>query len=349
MTENYKDLIHKIQNILNKTVDNKKDHGTTACITSHSFSWCGASGNFHTDDQYFIASTTKLFITAILLKLREENKIQLDDQISKYLSEEILNGLHILNGTEYSYDLIIKNLMAHTSGLPDYFQQKRENGKSLHDELTSGKDQSWSFEKVVEESKKTKPAFKPNQKEKALYSDTNYQLLGKIIENITNKDIESVLNAMVIEPLGLKKTYLYQDINDKRPKTMYFKSNELHIPLAMTSFGPDGGIVSTAQEMMIFIEAFFKGKLFPKNYIEELKEWNRIFFPILSGIGIHRFKLPWIFSPFKSIPEIIGHSGLSGAFAYYCPQKELYLTGTVNQINSPETSYRLMIKLIKLL
>jgi len=116
--------------------------------------------------------------------------------------------------------------------------------------------------------------------------------------------------------------------------------------MAMTSFGPDGGIVSTANESMIFLKAFFNGKLFPKEYLDEMKDWNKIFFPLQYGIGIARFKLPRIFSPFKPVPKLIGHSGLSGAFAYYCPEKDIYLTGTVNQIHNAGLSYKLMIRIL---
>jgi len=130
--------------------------------------------------------------------------------------------------------------------------------------------------------------------------------------------------------LQLKDTYLCDDSSDTKPVPLYYKTRPLRIPLAITSSGPDGGIVSTAKESMIFLRAFYNGQLFPKEYISELTIWNKIFFPLEYGIGVARFKLPRIFSPFKPIPELIGHSGLSGAFAYYCPEKDLHLTGTVN-------------------
>jgi hypothetical protein len=58
-----------------------------------------------------------------------------------------------------------------------------------------------------------------------------------------------------------------------------------------------------------------------------------------------RFRLPRIFSPFQAQPELIGHSGLSGAFAFYAPAKRTFITGTVNQLAYPDTSFRLMLKL----
>ena len=170
---------------------------------------------------------------------------------------------------------------------------------------------------------------------------------GKIIEIMSGKSISDNLRELTFEPLGLTKTYLYQDSVDTTPKTLYFKDMELCIPKAMASFGSDGGIVSTSTEMLIFLQAFFNGTIFPKSYIDSLKTWNRIFFPMRSGVGIHRFKLPWIVNPFGTLPELIGHSGLSGALAFHSPEKDLYITGTVNQVAFPATSFRLAMKLIQ--
>jgi len=78
-----------LQNILNKVIDNKKVFGASFAIKKDSFLWEGAAGNLAIDQPYFIASTTKLFITAIILKLREEGKLNLDDRISKYLDQTI--------------------------------------------------------------------------------------------------------------------------------------------------------------------------------------------------------------------------------------------------------------------
>jgi CubicO group peptidase (beta-lactamase class C family) len=189
------------------------------------------------------------------------------------------------------------------------------------------------------------PIFVPGAKNKANYSDANFQLLGKIIEAITHKPYSENCKQFITHPLGLTKTYLYQDATDKIPKTLYYKGNELYIPQAMTSFGADGGMVSTSADMLIFIEAFFTGKIFPIEYINELQEWNRIFFPMKSGIGIHLFKLPWLFNPTGVVPYFIGHSGLSGALAYYSPKENIFIVGTVNQVAHPDISFKTMIKL----
>jgi CubicO group peptidase (beta-lactamase class C family) len=335
----------KLQSILDKTVDRRKVFGTSFALKKDTISWQGASGNLSLDHQYFIASTTKLFTTAIILKLRAEEKLNLEDKISYFIDKSILSGLNVYKGKDYSQELTIKHLLAHTSGLPDYFQGKSESGFCLENEITKGNDQFWTFEEAIERTKKMTSLFKPGTKGKAHYSDANFQLLGKIIETITLKSYSENCKTFIMQPLGLTKTYLYQDSTDKTPKTLYYKNNDLNIPKAMSSFGADGGIVSTSCDMLLFIEAFFKGKLFPLTYIEELQEWNRIFFPMQSGIGIHLFKLPWIFNPTGAFPYFIGHSGLSGALAYYSPKENIFIVGTVNQVAYPDISFKTMIKL----
>lgn len=338
----------QLQKVLDKIVDGKKVFGTSFAIKKDGKAWLGSSGDFSQVQPYFIASTTKLFTTAIILCLKAERKLNLDDKISKYLNAANLNELHVYKGKDYSHELTVRNLLAHTSGLPDYFQGRGTNGKSLEAEIKEGHDQFWTFEQAIDMAKTMNPLFIPSTKNKAHYSDTNFQLLGKIIESITNNSYLENCNEYLIKPLALSKTYLYQDSKDNEPKAIYYKANKMIIPRAMASFGPDGGIVSTSSDMLIFIEAFFTGKLFPEKYINDLQKWNKIFFPMRSGIGLHLFKLPWFFNPTGALPSFVGHSGLSGAFAFYCPKEKIYIVGTVNQAAHPDIAFKTMIKLTQI-
>jgi hypothetical protein len=63
-------------------------------------------------------------------------------------------------------------------------------------EITQGLDQSWTFEEVIERSKAMKLKFAPGTKGKAFYSDTNYQLLGRIIETIANKSFNTLIKLI---------------------------------------------------------------------------------------------------------------------------------------------------------
>jgi len=341
------------QSALDKLIDNRKVHGAAVAVCRLTSSeravedeWIGASGNLQPGSQFFIASTTKLMITAVLRQLRHEGRLGFDDRIGQYLAAELLRDLLIIDGVQQAPFLTIRQLMSHTSGLPDYFQRK-VRGSSLQDELFAGSDRSWTLEDVLERARGMRPAFRPGQAGRAEYSDTNYQLLGRIIEVVEGACIADVLQRRLFVPLGMTSTYMYTDPSDTRPMTLYYKRKPLPIPRAMTSFGPDGGVVSTASDMLLFLRAFFSDKLAPSVDLAELtRELNKIWFPFTYGIGIMRFRLPRIFSPFQAQPELIGHSGLSGAFAFYAPSKRAFIAGTVNQLAYPDTSFRLMLKML---
>ena len=282
-----------LQKILDRSIQNKYLFGISLGVHRNDESWFGVSGNLNFEDSYFIASTTKLFVSSLIFKLRNSGKLSFDTKISKFLSGEILSRLHYLKGKEHSYNLTIKNLLAHTSGLPDYFKNKSFEGKTLQNHLIQGEDLQWDFNQVIAWTRNMNPQFEPLQSQKAYYSDTNYQLLGKIIENVYECALEEVIQELICNPLGLTQTYLFTDPLDLTPHAMYYKTEALHIPKAMTSFRADGGVVSTTKELMMFLQGFINGKLFPVSYLEEIQVWNRIFFPLESGIGIQRFMAPW--------------------------------------------------------
>ena len=337
----------KLQRILNHAIDGKKIFGTSFCVQVGNERWSGASGNFNISDPFFIASTTKLFISALTFNLIAQGKLQLSDKISNFFDQKLIENLVVIKGNDFSSQITIQNLLAHTSGIADYFQVEDSVGMSWEKALKSGTDQSWDLPQLLERSKILKARFIPGTPGKAHYSDTNFQLLGRIVEMIHLKPLEELIRTQIAEPLGLKNTYLFRDVNDTTPKRMYFERNELDLPKAMVSFGPDGGIVSTSIDLMDFLVAFFAGKFFPANQFSMMQQWNKIFFPMESGVGLHRFKLPWFLNPFGQVPEMIGHSGLSGALAYFIPSKNMYITGTVNQIASPDRSFRLAISLMQ--
>jgi D-alanyl-D-alanine carboxypeptidase len=332
----------KIRKIIERSVDNRKIFAALVCLSKGEETKTFAAGNVSTESQYFVASIAKLYTTSVVLKLNDSGKLGLDDKISKYISPDILDNLHCYKGHDYSWDITIKHLLSNTSGLPDYFEQKGRNGLSIKDQLFKGNDLKLDFEDIIKISKELSPQFQPGKKGKAFYSDTNFQLLGKIIETVTQNSIEEAYRKFIYLPLDLKKTYLYSDITDNKPADFYNKTQILKIPEIMSSFRSDGGIVATAEENMFFLKAFFEGKLFSKENFAIMMNWNRIFFPFKYGLGLARFK-------FFGTYELIGHMGASGSFAYFCPKKDAYITGTINQVANPGAPYTLILKVLKTL
>jgi D-alanyl-D-alanine carboxypeptidase len=193
------------------------------------------------------------------------------------------------------------------------------------------------------------PKFAPGEGTKAHYSDTNYHLLGTIIESITGEPVAGVFSRLIFEPLGLANTFFFgqeERRSECPPAAIYLGKEPVDLPLFFSSHNTEGGLISTARDNLIFLRGFFEGRLFDLAWFERMTaRWNPIFFPMQYGYGMMRVHLPRVFSPIKPFPEYVGHSGSTGSFAYRCAEKSLYLVGTVNQIADPSRPIRLMMQI----
>jgi D-alanyl-D-alanine carboxypeptidase len=123
----------------------------------------------------------------------------------------------------------------------------------------------------------------------------------------------------------------------------------LFLDKAMTSFGPDGGMVSDIKDCLKFLQHLMEGKLFTQpSTLQRMKSWRKIFSPFHYGLGLMKFTLPSIFSPFSATPELIGHSGSTSSFLFHSEVDKLYICGTLNQIENQGRPVRLMLKLLKM-
>jgi CubicO group peptidase (beta-lactamase class C family) len=339
----------RLQAVLDRVGRDRQLAGIVAAVErpADGLVWTGAHGECTTDTSFFIASTTKLHTTAIVLRLVERGALQLDDRLVDVLGGSAvapaLSGLHTLRGVDHTPEITIRHLLSHTSGLADYFQGRLPDGSRLDRTITSGHDRRWTPVETIDLARQIGAAFPPGHRRRALYSDTNFQLLGLVIETVLSQPYADALRAEIVSPLGLMHTALYVDPTDTGPLPLRHGDHALAAPLAMTSFGPDGGIVSTAGDLMTFVRAFFEGGLFDRSMIERLADYRRIFFPLQYGVGFARFALPTALGG----EPMLGHSGLSGAFAFYAPGTGVFVTGTVNNIARPSRPFRLMQRLVR--
>lgn len=347
-----------ILSLLRKQI--QKNDFANICVALESvdkkFKFVGADGvaNYQTkeamtpDTPYFIASITKMFTSAVIMQLFAEKKLDLETTISKYLPDSIIKNLHIYKGVDYSYQIKVYQLLNHTSGLADFETEKPKGDKSIFDKLINGNDLFIDLYEAVRITRSLTPHFAPGTYGKAHYSNTNYRLLAEIIQNVTQKSLETNFSERIFEPLNLKNTYFYDYTKSqiyRPPATFIYKKTPINIPKYISSNNADGGLVSNVSECLVFLRAFFEGNLFDNSLLKQMMKWNKIFFPIKYGYGIMYFQLPRYFS-LKRLPEFIGHSGSTGSFAFLSPSNSLYLTGTLNQI-SPVKPFSLMIKLIR--
>lgn len=331
-----------LQRLLDRICRHRLMTGVTLAVHHPELQWTGGSGDLSPARPLFIASVTKLMTAAMVFQHIDEGAFSMSTPIHTLLPAALVEGLHCRGGVDRSAEITVGHLLSHTSGLPDYFMGRPPRSASLERQLLSGADQRWTLEDAVALSRAQRPPFPPGSG-KALYSDTNYQLLGAIIEATTGLRYGEALQRRICAPLNLEQTWCYDSSADHRPIPMRDGAEPCRIPQAMMSFGPDGGVVSTAVDLMIFTRAFFEGRLF-KVPLEGLQRYHRIFFPLQYGVGFMRLKLPRWMTPFQTMPELLGHSGVSGAFAFWDPARDICLTGSTNQIALRQMPFKLMMK-----
>lgn len=305
-----------------------------------------------TDQPYFVASITKLYTVAMIMQLRDEAALTLDTRVAELLGADTMRGLNVHGGTDHGPAITVRELLTQTSGIPDYFEQQRPDGTTfLNDMLHT--DAAWTFDDFIEMARAMPSRFAPSTPGRAQYCDTNYQLLGRIIEVATSGSYDHAFRSRIIEPLGLHDTWLFTPQTLGRygeTATILDGSTPLHIPKTIASFPPDGAVVSTSADQLRLLRAFMEGELFPAPYLTEMTaHWNPVFSrldPIDYGVGIMRFKLPRWQSPLTPAPEMIGHSGAFGNVLFRIPDRDLCVAITVNQMRPRSLPYPLLLQLI---
>lgn len=295
------------------------------------------------DRPFFLASATKLAASAILAQLRAEGRLDWDAPIAGLLPDLDLSGLSVDRGRDRSGDMTVREVMAHTAGLADYFEGHRRSEPDVFTQLLA-EDRSWGIAEVLEWTR----ALEPGVPGRGLYSDTGYQLLGALIERLGGSTFADAVQRRIAAPLGLADTYVFtRDTIDRYGSIspIMAGSRRLEIPLAMSSVQADGGMVSTLREAATLLDGFFDGRLVPTPILDEMQSgWHPIFFPLEYGTGVMRFRVRWYFSPFARVPAFVGHSGASGVVLYRCPGRGVSVVGTLNQVERRSMPYQLMVR-----
>jgi D-alanyl-D-alanine carboxypeptidase len=324
-----------------------------------SFTWSGAAGIAKQDGQVpmtqdtpiYLASITKLYTAAAIMRLYEQGLLGLDEPMAKYLPDDLIRGIHIYEGHDYSHEITVSQLLAHTSGIADYYSEKSKNGKSLFETFVSDQNRRWTVDETIARVRNDMvPNFKPGTS--ASYSDTNYQLLGKIIESVTGKPLQVVYDEFFLRQLGLKHTWL---VGRSKPKVepsagiadVFSKDIDITRIRANGAYWADGGIVSTAEEMIIFLKALKEGRIVSGDTLKLMHNWHKLQFPLQYGYGTMYFKLPGFITKVMKVPPLWGHSGSTGSFLYYSEDLNLYMAGSINQVESKSKPFRLMIRVMK--
>lgn len=260
-------------------------------------------GNFqlHQNTVFNIGSATKTFTAVLVLQEMEKGNLQLRDSIGKYL-DTIPN---------LDASLRIEQLLTHESGLEEVI------GKNIEELFYKKSDALYQENLLLQLEKST-----PEKIGKFNYSNTNYLLLGKILEKITDQSYFDLIRERIIKPLALKSTYAYLHKNIPNLATPYYQGENVsgyldHRLFSNIAFAA-GSIASTLSDMEVFYTSLFETeKLLTKNSVKMM---------VTSGNKIYGFGI------FKSRNEEVhnvshGGNNIGYAFinAYNIKTKNLFL------------------------
>ena len=206
-----------------------------------------------------IGSTTKSFVATVTLQLVAENRIQLDAPVERYLPGLLPRGKEIT----------VRMLLQHTSGLYNYLRKLPLNGADLE----KARFKHYSAQELVAMSVAEPLDFQPGSKYS--YSNTNYTVLGMLIEKATGQSWGEAVIRRILLPLGMWQTSVpgdrtgipgphahgYQDMNGKL----------VDVTKLNPSFGGAAGeMISTTADLDKFVRALAAGRLVPPNLLSQM-------------------------------------------------------------------------------
>ncbi|WP_090682123.1 serine hydrolase domain-containing protein [Paraburkholderia phenazinium] len=264
-----------------------------------------------------IASNTKTFVAATVLRLWEQGRLDLDAPIGSLLSP----GLErVLSTHGYATAaMTIRHLLSHSSGLYDHGDDPRFMESVLADPA-----HAWTREELVRLSVAYAPS--PGKPGAAFrYSDTGYVLLGDILERVTAQPLAAVVReALRFDSRGMTSTWweiVEPQPSGAEPRARQFlgEVDVTDINATMDLYG-GGGLVSSARDLATFTADLFEGRVFerPETLAEMLRKGShqeaeeyRLGISVTSVAG----------------RECYSHLGFWGTAAYYSPNTGIALAG----------------------
>lgn len=190
-----------------------------------------------------IASISKLYEAAAVTKLVASDSLSLNSTLVELIPE--LDGR-----IEYANDITLKMLVQHRSGIPDFiYQPEFENSDPYESYLSTA---SLIYDQEAE--------FKPGDRYK--YSNTNYLLLGEIMDRCLGHSHHDYIKNEILNPLGLTNTYsLLSEVDSNQVMSGYYKGYEYDLKMREYT-RPGGAMIATAEDVGLFLRYLIDGTLF---------------------------------------------------------------------------------------
>jgi D-alanyl-D-alanine carboxypeptidase len=284
-----------------------------------------------------IASNTKTYIAAAVLRLWEEGRIDLDEAITKYLPAEFVTTLE---GDGYQPQAItVRHLLTHTSGLFDHGASEQYGI-----DIVANPKHRWSRTEQLQICVDVgDPVGQPGTVYN--YSDTGYILLGRMLEDATGHNLAGAVWSLIDrQRLGLDSTWF--ETIEPRPAAALDRAHQFFGDVDVTAFDPSfdlwggGGIATTVGDLARFTRLLFAGDVYddPKSLDTMLTTFDGV----RAAPGASERALPpgayrmgvWVLS--GDGYTIYRHSGFWCTSATWVPELDLVVTLTVNQHEAGE-------------
>ncbi len=297
----------------------------------------------NTQQPVHLASVGKLFTATIVSMLSERGKLSFHDPISRYLDPDLMSGLHVRRGTDYSNEIQIRHLLNQTSGLYDVFWPLM---RQLADNQTS----RLMPRDAVEWGKlHLRPGSTPGRKH--IYTDTNYYLLGLIVESVTGKPFHDALHQFIFNPLEMQSAYMDGFSKPPAPSAypparLFIHGTDVTETLGFAEIDyAGGGVRATLDDYLRFMTALVNHRLVSAATLQTMLSDDAASMPGLRyGYAVWKFITVPLLTPAKY--NCWGCVGVTGAFMFFHPGTESYLIGTFNDTEHKSKALRFMLSRI---
>jgi D-alanyl-D-alanine carboxypeptidase len=320
----------------------------------HAIHWSMAHGRTdempaNVNQPYHTASIAKTFTAIMIAKLVEEGKLHYQDQINKYLQDDLMKDLHIYKDHDFSDEITIQQLISNSSGLGDFYEDKPKQGKHFLEIMLDEPSRYWSAKETIEWTKqRISPRFKPG--EKVHYSNTGFNLLGLVIEEVSGKSYHEVLHEMIFQPIEMKHTYLSQysvpaEQNPYPVAKLNMKNKEIDVEdyRSFSSIYAGGQTVSTSEDLLRFMKGLVGHQVVQKATLEQMKQWQKMWIGVDYGYGLMRVRM----LPITQKYNVWGHLGSIGSFMLYNPGMDIYLIGNFNKSGHLTKTIRFLFNILR--
>lgn len=263
---------------------------------------------------FHAASIGKLATAALIMQEVEAGRLDLSQPVEALLPAAEARGLFA------SSDATLEQLLAHTSGTPDYFEGKVNDGPTFIERVTGAPERRWEPAELLDFSRDhQQPLAEPGKR--FAYSDTGFVALGRIIEEHTGQSFTEVLRERIFTPAGMTDSVLWRrEPGPEQIAPAWLGRVEVSGFESITCDWAGGGIVTTLADLATLVTALSDGTLLQPASWGAMTEVRHRFRPgIHYGLGAMELRFEGFMPLLRGLPRPVGHIGVLGTHAFIDP------------------------------